>query len=161
MAAYDVNVCIEGESGAGKEVIGVIPVHGLSRRSMGPFITINCGAIPETLIESELFGHEKGAFTGALERRLGNLNWTNHGTLFLDEVAEVVPDDVRHGLAVITDGQHPREVVMYGTGEHASDYDPQESYGTVEGTKDRPEDGAKTGNVQQLDQKHLGRLIST
>ena len=80
-----------------------------------------------------------------------------HAHELLDEVAKVVPDDIRHGLAVITDGQHPREVVMYGTGEHASDYDPQESYGTVEGTKDRSEDGAKTGNVQQLDQKHLGR----
>lgn len=90
VAAYDVNVCIEGESGAGKEVIAN-SLHGLSRRSMGPFITINCGAIPETLIESELFGHEKGAFTGALERRLGKFELANHGTLFLDEVAELSP----------------------------------------------------------------------
>ena len=90
VAAYDVNVCIEGESGAGKEVIAT-SLHGLSRRSMGPFITINCGAIPETLIESELFGHERGAFTGALERRLGKFELANHGTLFLDEVAELSP----------------------------------------------------------------------
>lgn len=90
VAAYDVNVCIEGESGAGKEVIAN-SLHGLSRRSMGPFITVNCGAIPETLTESELFGHERGAFTGALERRLGKFELANHGTLFLDEVAELSP----------------------------------------------------------------------
>ena len=90
VAAYDVNVCIEGESGSGKDVIAN-SLHGLSRRSMGPFITVNCGAIPETLIESELFGHERGAFTGALERRLGKFELANHGTLFLDEVAELSP----------------------------------------------------------------------
>lgn len=90
VAAYDVNVCIEGESGAGKEIIAN-SLHGLSHRSMGPFITVNCGAIPETLIESELFGHERGAFTGALERRLGKFELANHGTLFLDEVGELSP----------------------------------------------------------------------
>ncbi len=90
VAAYDVNVCIEGESGSGKEIIAN-SLHGLSHRSMGPFITVNCGAIPETLIESELFGHERGAFTGALERRLGKFELANHGTLFLDEVGELSP----------------------------------------------------------------------
>lgn len=90
VAAYDVSVCIEGESGSGKDVIAN-SLHELSSRSMRPFITVNCGAIPETLIESEFFGHERGAFTGALERRLGKFELANHGTLFLDEVAELSP----------------------------------------------------------------------
>ena len=112
MAAYDVNVCIEGESGAGKEVIAN-SLHGLSRRSMGPFITINCGAIPETLIESELFGHEKGAFTGALERRLGKFELANHGTLFLDEVAELSPKAQVSLLRAI----QQKEIVRVGGGK--------------------------------------------
>ena len=90
VAPYDVNVCIEGESGTGKELIA-LQLHRLSHRNTQPFITLNCGAIPDTLIESEFFGHEKGAFTGAMNRRLGKFELADRGTLFLDEVAELSP----------------------------------------------------------------------
>jgi two-component system response regulator HydG len=90
VAGYDVSVLIEGESGVGKELVAN-QLHTLSHRSSQPYITLNCGAIPDTLIESEFFGHEKGAFTGALSRRIGKFELANHGTLFLDEVAELSP----------------------------------------------------------------------
>jgi DNA-binding NtrC family response regulator len=81
-------VLVYGESGTGKELIART-IHERSRRRQGPFVAINCAAIPETLIESEIFGHERGAFTGALERRLGCFELADHGTLFLDEIAEM------------------------------------------------------------------------
>jgi two-component system response regulator HydG len=90
VAPQDVSVCIEGESGVGKELVAV-RLHRLSHRSPQPFITLNCGAIPETLLESELFGHEKGSFTGAVSRKIGKIELANQGTLFLDEVAELSP----------------------------------------------------------------------
>jgi DNA-binding NtrC family response regulator/predicted TIM-barrel enzyme len=90
VAPYDVNVCIEGESGSGKELVA-LQLHRLSYRNTQPFITLNCGAIPDTLIESELFGHEKGSFTGAMNRRLGKFELADRGILFLDEVAELSP----------------------------------------------------------------------
>jgi len=90
VAPYDVNVCIEGETGVGKELVAT-QIHLLSHRASQPFITLNCGAIPDTLIESEFFGHEKGAFTGAVRRRLGKFELADRGTLFLDEVAELSP----------------------------------------------------------------------
>jgi two-component system response regulator HydG len=90
VAGYDVSVLIEGESGVGKELVAN-QLHTLSHRSSQPYVTLNCGAIPDTLIESELFGHEKGAFTGASSRRIGKFELANHGTLFLDEVAELSP----------------------------------------------------------------------
>jgi DNA-binding NtrC family response regulator/predicted TIM-barrel enzyme len=90
VAPYDVNICIEGESGVGKELVAT-QLHKLSHRSSNPFITLNCGAIPETLLESEFFGHEKGSFTGALSRRIGKFELADHGTLLLDEVAELSP----------------------------------------------------------------------
>ena len=90
VAPYDVNICIEGESGVGKEPVAT-QLHMLSHRSSNPFITLNCGAIPETLLESEFFGHEKGSFTGALSRRIGKFELADHGTLLLDEVAELSP----------------------------------------------------------------------
>ena len=88
VAPYDVNVCIEGESGVGKELVAT-QLHRLSYHASEPFITLNCGAIPDTLLESELFGHEKGAFTGAVSRRIGKFELADQGTLLLDEVAEL------------------------------------------------------------------------
>jgi DNA-binding NtrC family response regulator len=84
------SVLISGDSGTGKELVAQT-IHQLSPRAAGPFIAINCAAIPETLLESEIFGHEKGAFTGAAERRQGCFELADHGTLFLDEIAEMTP----------------------------------------------------------------------
>ncbi|MBE7463226.1 MAG: sigma-54-dependent Fis family transcriptional regulator [Planctomycetes bacterium] len=90
-AASDSDVLILGESGTGKEVLARA-VHYNSARRKGPFVAINCGAIPEGLLESELFGHEKGAFTGAVARRIGCFEQAEGGTLFLDEIGEMRPD---------------------------------------------------------------------
>jgi len=91
IAASEASVLITGESGTGKEVMAR-HVHAKSRRSNKPFISVNCAAIPENLLESELFGHEKGAFTGALARRIGKFEEADGGTLLLDEISEM---DVR------------------------------------------------------------------
>jgi DNA-binding NtrC family response regulator len=91
IAPSDASVLITGESGTGKEVLARY-VHARSNRARGPFISVNCAAIPETLLESELFGHEKGAFTGAIARRIGKFEEANGGTLLLDEISEM---DVR------------------------------------------------------------------
>jgi len=88
VAPLDATVLVTGESGVGKEVIAR-QIHQLSSRAAGTFVPINCGAIPEHLIESELFGHEKGAFTGADSRRMGLFEQANQGTVFLDEVSEL------------------------------------------------------------------------
>jgi DNA-binding NtrC family response regulator len=87
-ATTDATVLIEGESGTGKELFARA-VHALSARSNGPFIAINCAAIPETLLEAELFGYERGAFTGATQRKPGKFELANRGTLFLDEIGEL------------------------------------------------------------------------
>ncbi|WP_425988117.1 sigma-54-dependent transcriptional regulator [Afipia sp. DC4300-2b1] len=87
-AGSTIPVLIEGESGVGKELIARA-IHGSSERSAKPFITVNCGAIPDNLVESLLFGHEKGAFTGATERHAGKFVEANGGTLFLDEISEL------------------------------------------------------------------------
>ena len=88
IAPNNVSVLITGESGTGKEVVART-LHELSGRSSKPFIAVNCAAIPETLIESEIFGHERGAFTGAVERRAGCFELAEEGTLLLDEIGEM------------------------------------------------------------------------
>ena len=102
-ASTSAPVLISGESGTGKE-LAARTIHSLSTRGKGPFVAINCGAIPETLLESELFGHERGAFTGAVERRAGYFELADSGTLFLDEIAEMSAALQAKYLRVLQDG---------------------------------------------------------
>jgi DNA-binding NtrC family response regulator len=102
-ASTSAPVLISGESGTGKE-LAARTIHSHSARSKGPFVAINCGAIPETLLESELFGHERGAFTGAVERRAGYFELADSGTLFLDEIAEMSAALQAKYLRVLQDG---------------------------------------------------------
>ena len=88
VASTDISVLVTGESGTGKELVGKA-IHQLSRRSNEPIITVNCGAIPEGILESELFGHEKGSFTGAVGARKGYFELANNGSIFLDEIGEL------------------------------------------------------------------------
>jgi DNA-binding NtrC family response regulator len=103
IAPVSSTVLIEGESGTGKELVAR-GVHRLSPRRNKPFIAVNVGALPETLLESELFGHEKGAFTGAAERRLGRFELADDGTLFLDEIGEIPASTQVKLLRVLEDG---------------------------------------------------------
>lgn len=91
LCKVDTTVLIRGENGTGKELVARA-IHFNSPRKDGAFVAINCGAIPENLMESEFFGHEKGAFTGAIERRIGKFQLANNGTLFLDEIGELKPE---------------------------------------------------------------------
>ncbi|HUX33303.1 MAG TPA: sigma-54 dependent transcriptional regulator [Gemmatimonadaceae bacterium] len=104
MAPVSSTVLVEGESGTGKELVARA-LHRLSPRRNKPFIAVNLGALPETLLESELFGHEKGAFTGAAERRLGRFELADNGTLFLDEIGDIPPATQVKLLRVLEDGE--------------------------------------------------------
>jgi transcriptional regulator with PAS, ATPase and Fis domain len=90
VAPSETRVLVTGESGSGKEVLADI-IHAWSTRAAGPLVKVNCAAIPEPLLESELFGHEKGAFTGASNQRIGRFELANRGTIFLDEISEMSP----------------------------------------------------------------------
>jgi two-component system nitrogen regulation response regulator GlnG len=107
VASQDVTVLILGESGTGKELVARAIYH-YSKRSNGPFLAINCAAIPETLLESELFGHEKGAFTGADRKRIGKFEQCDGGTLFLDEIGDMTPLTQTKILRVLQDKQFER-----------------------------------------------------
>ncbi len=105
VAPTDITVYIQGESGVGKESFSKI-IHQLSSRKHGPFIAINCGAIPEGTINSELFGHEKGAFTGAIDNRKGYFETVNGGTIFLDEIGELPLETQSRLLRLLENGEY-------------------------------------------------------
>ncbi len=105
VAPTDISVLITGESGSGKEVFSQI-IHQMSPRKHGPFIAVNCGAIPEGTIDSELFGHEKGAYTGAIGERKGYFETVNGGTIFMDEIAEMPLGTQARLLRVLESGQY-------------------------------------------------------
>jgi DNA-binding NtrC family response regulator len=107
IAPSETRVLISGESGVGKEVLADV-IHAWSSRSKGPMVKVNCAAIPETLLESELFGHEKGAFTGAHAQRIGRFEEAQDGTIFLDEIAEMSPQLQAKLLRVTQNGTFQR-----------------------------------------------------
>jgi len=107
VASTDLSVLIAGESGTGKEVFPQI-IHQFSSRKHGQYIAVNCGAIPEGTIDSELFGHEKGAFTGATDSRKGYFEVADGGTIFLDEVAELPQSTQVRLLRVLESGEFIR-----------------------------------------------------
>ncbi|MCX5513944.1 Fis family transcriptional regulator [Kaistia algarum] len=112
IADADIDVLVEGETGSGKEVVAQ-SLHRWSRRAARPFVAVNCGALPENVIESELFGHEAGAFTGALKKRVGRIEHSSGGTLFLDEIEAMSPALQVKVLRVL----EAREITPLGTNE--------------------------------------------
>ena len=107
VARSDATVLVTGETGTGKELVATI-LHGTSSYSRGPLIKVNCAALPETLLESELFGHEKGSFTGALAQRKGRFEMANKGTIFLDEVGEMTLSTQKKLLRVLQEREFER-----------------------------------------------------
>ena len=107
VASTDATVLIMGESGTGKELIARA-VHNISNRSRRPLVKINCATLPANLIESELFGHERGAFTGAMERKIGRFELADGGTIFLDEIGELPVDLQAKFLRVLQEGEFER-----------------------------------------------------
>src|SRR5918994_1591325 len=103
----DVTVLIRGESGVGKELVARA-IHTGSPRRDRPFVKVNCAALPSELLESELFGFERGAFTGAIQQKPGKFEFANHGTMFLDEISEMAPALQSKLLQVLQDGQFAR-----------------------------------------------------
>ena len=118
VSAADTPVLISGETGTGKELVARA-IHTVSARAYAPFVTINCGAQPEALLESELFGHERGAFTGAVKARRGRLEMADEGTLFLDEIGEIPPKMQVDLLRVLEEKTFHR---VGGTSPVASDF---------------------------------------
>ena len=112
VAPTDSTVLITGETGTGKEIIAR-RIHQSGNRRDRRFMALNCGAVPEGLLESELFGHERGAFTGALSRKIGKFEWADHGTLFLDEIGEIPPSMQVKLLRILQD----REIFRVGSNE--------------------------------------------
>ncbi len=132
-------VLITGESGTGKELVART-VHALSPRRQGPFIAINCAALPETLIESELFGHEKGSFTGASERRAGCFELAQHGTLLLDEIGEMPMQTQAKLLRILEDSKVRR---LGGRAEFEVDVR------VVAATNKVPEEAVRGGHLRE------------
>ena len=142
VAGSAVSVLITGESGTGKEVVAQT-IHQLSPRASRPFVGINCSAIPESLMESELFGHERGAFTGAIARREGCFELANTGTLFLDEIAEMPPMLQAKLLRVLEERKvrrlgSPKEVAVDVRVLAATNKDPHEAVRRGERREDIP-----------------------
>jgi DNA-binding NtrC family response regulator len=133
------SVLISGESGTGKELVAQT-IHQLSPRVQMPFVPINCAAIPETLLESEIFGHEKGAFTGALERREGCFELADRGTLFLDEIAEMTPATQVKLLRVLQEQRFRR---LGGRAEQSVDVR------VIAATNANPAEAVKTGRLRE------------
>ena len=132
-------VLITGESGTGKELVART-LHGLSPRRNGPFVAINCAALPETLIESELFGHEKGSFTGAFERRAGCFELAEHGTLLLDEIGEMPMQTQAKLLRILEDSKVRR---LGGRSEFEVDVR------IIAATNKEPDEAVREGRLRQ------------
>ena len=138
-APTSASVLIWGESGTGKELVAQT-IHQLSPRNQLPFVPINCAAIPETLLESEIFGHEKGAFTGAFDRREGCFELADRGTLFLDEIAEMTPATQVKLLRVLQERKFRR---LGGRQEQAVDVR------VIAATNAVPADAVKSGKLRE------------
>src|ERR671935_1777247 len=138
-APTSANVLIWGESGTGKELVAQT-IHQLSPRTGQPFVPINCAAIPETLLESEIFGHEKGAFTGAHDRRIGVFELAHRGTLFLDEIAEMMPATQVKLLRVLQERKFRR---LGGRNEMTVDVR------VIAATNVNPADAVKNGKLRE------------